>query len=724
MTYFLVKQLCDFSLLRRVLPFKVCRRKMPSYNICYRVLRHRWMKSLPVFSSFRSLSTQPAKDVVDLSKFPVDKIRNFCIIAHIDHGKSTLADRLLEMTGAIAKTEKNKQVLDKLQVERERGITVKAQTASLFYSHDGQEYLLNLIDTPGHVDFSYEVSRSLSACQGVLLIIDANQGIQAQTVANFYLAFEAQLAIIPVINKIDLKNANPEQVESQIEKVFDIPREECIRVKDGANRFPVLFTAHASQTSPPVPQISAKLGTNVEAVLQAVVERIPHPGGSVDDPFKALVFDSNFDHYRGVVANIAVIGGRVKKGDKIVSAHLSKTYEVNELGLLRPEEHATQKLFAGQVGYIIAGMKDVKEAQIGDTLYRHEHPVQALPGFKPAKAMVFAGMYPVDQSEYPALRSAVERLTLNDSSVTVQRDSSLALGAGWRLGFLGLLHMEVFNQRLEQEYNASVIVTAPTVPYKAILSSAKLIKEHGGEELTIVNPAQFPDRSVVLEYLEPMVLGTILAPDAYTGKIMSLCLSRRGVQKSMVYIDEQRVMLKYLFPLNEIVVDFYDLLKSMSSGYASFDYENADYQAADLIKMDILLNGRPVEELTTIVHGERAYSMGKAMCERLKESIPRQMFEIAIQAAIGSKVIARETVKAFRKNVLAKCVSRRVSVVLCDNLSQVVLILIRLLQYGGDITRKMKLLKRQAEGKKKMRRIGNVDVPKDAFISVLKRKEK
>uniref|UniRef100_A0A3P9N808 GTP binding elongation factor GUF1 n=1 Tax=Poecilia reticulata TaxID=8081 RepID=A0A3P9N808_POERE len=557
-----------------------------------------------------------------MSKFPVDKIRNFCIIAHIDHGKSTLADRLLEMTGAIAKTEKNKQVLDKLQVERERGITVKAQTASLFYSHDGQEYLLNLIDTPGHVDFSYEVSRSLSACQGVLLIIDANQGIQAQTVANFYLAFEAQLAIIPVINKIDLKNADPERVESQIEKVFDIPCEECIRVRDGGNMLTVS------------PCVSPRA-----------------PGGSVDDPFKALVFDSNFDHYRGVVANIAVIGGRVKKGDKIVSAHLSKTYEVNELGLLRPEEHATQKLFAGQVGYIIAGMKDVKEAQIGDTLYRHDHPVQALPGFKPAKAMVFAGMYPMDQSEYPALRSAIERLTLNDSSVTVQRDSSLALGAGWRLGFLGLLHMEVFNQRLEQEYNASVIVTSPTVPYKAILSSPKLIK------------------------------------------------SRRGVQRSMVYIDEQRVMLKYLFPLNEIVVDFYDLLKSMSSGYASFDYENTDYQAADLIRMDILLNGRPVEELTTIVHRERAYSMGKAMCERLKESIPRQMFEIAIQAAIGSKVIARETVKAFRKNVLAKC-------------------------YGGDITRKMKLLKRQAEGKKKMRRVGNVDVPKDAFISVLKRKEK
>uniref|UniRef100_A0A3B5KG91 GTP binding elongation factor GUF1 n=1 Tax=Takifugu rubripes TaxID=31033 RepID=A0A3B5KG91_TAKRU len=571
------------------------------------------------------ISTQ-TKESIDLSKFPVDKIRNFSIIAHIDHGKSTLADRLLEMTGAIAKTDKNKQVLDKLQVERERGITVKAQTASLFYSHHGQQYLLNLIDTPGHVDFSYEVSRSISACQGVLLIVDANQGIQAQTVANFYLAFEAQLAIIPVINKIDLRNADPERVESQIEKVFDIPREECIR-------------------------ISAKLGTNVETVLKAVVDRIPPPLACPNDPFKALVFDSCFDHYRGVVTNVALFGGQVKKGDRIVSAHHSKTYEVNELGLLRPDEHPTQRLYAGQVGYIIAGMKDVKEAQIGDTLHLQDQPVEALPGFKPAKAMVFAGMYPMDQSEYPGLRSAIERLTLNDSSVTVQRDSSLALGAGWRLGFLGLLHMEVFNQRLEQEHNASVIVTAPTVPYKAILSSAKLIK------------------------------------------------SRRAVQKNMVYIDDQRVMMKYLFPLNEIVVDFYDQLKSLSSGYASFDYENAGYQTAELIKMDILLNGNPVEELATVVHRNRAYSTGKSMCERLKDTIPRQMFEIAVQAAIGSKIIARETIKAYRKNVLAKC-------------------------YGGDITRKMKLLKKQAEGKKKMRLIGRVEVPKDAFINVLKRKDK
>uniref|UniRef100_A0A8B9KS97 GTP binding elongation factor GUF1 n=1 Tax=Astyanax mexicanus TaxID=7994 RepID=A0A8B9KS97_ASTMX len=558
-----------------------------------------------------------------MSKFPVERIRNFSIIAHIDHGKSTLADRLLEMTGAIAKTERNKQVLDKLQVERERGITVKAQTASLFYQHDGETYLLNLIDTPGHVDFSYEVSRSISACQGVLLIVDANQGIQAQTVANFYLAFEAQLTIIPVLNKIDLKNADPDRVEKQIEKIFDIPKEECIR-------------------------ISAKLGTNVDQVLQEVVKRIPPPTAKVEEPFKALVFDSTFDHYRGVIANIAVFGGQVCKGDRIVSAHMGKTYEVNELGILRPDERPTEKLYAGQVGYVVAGMKEVKEAQIGDTLYLHKQPVEALPGFKPAKSMVFAGIYPMDQSEYTSLRSAVEKLTLNDSSVTVQRDSSLALGAGWRLGFLGLLHMEVFNQRLDQEYNASVIVTAPTVPYKAVLSSAKLIK------------------------------------------------GRRAIQKNMVYIDDHRVMMKYVFPLNEIVVDFYDQLKSMSSGYASFDYEDAGYVPAELIKIDFLLNGRPVEELTTIAHKDRAYSMGKAMCERLTESIPRQMFEIAVQAAIGSKVIARETIKAYRKNVLAKC-------------------------YGGDITRKMKLLKKQAEGKKKMRRIGNIDVPKDAFINVLKR---
>uniref|UniRef100_A0A8C6IIJ0 GUF1 homolog, GTPase n=1 Tax=Mus spicilegus TaxID=10103 RepID=A0A8C6IIJ0_MUSSI len=530
----------------------------------------------------RLFSAAELKEKPDMSRFPVEDIRNFSIIAHVDHGKSTLADRLLELTGTIDKTKKNKQVLDKLQVERERGITVKAQTASLFYSFGGKQYLLNLIDTPGHVDFSYEVSRSLSACQGVLLVVDANEGIQAQTVANFFLAFEAQLSVIPVINKIDLKNADPERVGKQIEKVFDIPSEECIK-------------------------ISAKLGTNVDSVLQAVIERIPPPKVHRENPLKALVFDSTFDQYRGVIANIALFDGVVSKGDKIVSAHTKKAYEVNEVGILNPNEQPTHKL----------------------------------------------------------------------------------------LGFLGLLHMEVFNQRLEQEYNASVILTTPTVPYKAVLSSAKLIKEYKEKEITIINPAQFPEKSKVTEYLEPVVLGTVITPTEYTGKIMALCQARRAIQKNMTFIDENRVMLKYLFPLNEIVVDFYDSLKSLSSGYASFDYEDAGYQTAELVKMDILLNGNMVEELVTVVHREKAYTVGKSICERLKESLPRQLYEIAIQAAVGSKVIARETVKAYRKNVLAKC-------------------------YGGDITRKMKLLKRQSEGKKKLRKIGNIEIPKDAFIKVLK----
>ncbi|CAH2300115.1 translation factor GUF1, mitochondrial [Pelobates cultripes] len=611
------------------------------------------------------------KEKLDMSEYSVDCIRNFSIIAHVDHGKSTLADRLLEITGRIPKADSNRQVLDKLQVERERGITVKAQTASLFYTFKNKKYLLNLIDTPGHVDFNYEVSRSLSACQGVLLVVDANEGVQAQTVANFFLAFEAQLSIIPVINKIDLKNAEPERVEKQIEKMFDIPGSDCIK-------------------------ISAKFGTNVERVLEEVITKIPPPNIDQKSPFKALLFDSTFDHYRGAVTNVALFGGQVCKGHKIVSAHTGKSYEVNEVGILTPEEVPVEKLYAGQVGYLVAGMKEVKEAQIGDTLYLQKYPVEPLPGFKNAKPMVFAGMYPVDQSEYNNLKSALEKLTLNDSSVTVNRDSSAALGAGWRLGFLGLLHMEVFNQRLEQEYNASVIMTAPTVPYKAKLSSQKLIKEYGEDEITIVNPSEFPDKSQVSEYLEPVVLGTIISPDDYMGKILALCQTRRAVQKSMVYIDEHRIMLKYLFPLNEIVLDFYDSLKSMSSGYASFDYEDAGYQTADLVKMDILLNGRSVEELVTIAHREKAYAVGKAICERLRDSIPRQLFEIAVQAALGSKVIARETIKAYRKNVLAKC-------------------------YGGDITRKMKLLKRQAEGKKKMRQIGNIEVPKDAFINVLKR---
>ncbi|KAM8938674.1 translation factor GUF1, mitochondrial [Pelodytes ibericus] len=644
-------------------------RNLRGANLCG---RYCFLETIHPLSIFHQKYFSSQKERLDVSEYSTEFIRNFSIIAHVDHGKSTLADRLLEITGRIPKADSNKQVLDKLQVERERGITVKAQSASLFYTFKGKKYLLNLIDTPGHVDFSYEVSRSLSACQGVLLVVDANEGIQAQTVANFFLAFEAQLSIIPVINKIDLKNAEPDRVEKQIETMFDIPASDCIR-------------------------ISAKFGTNVERVLEEVITKIPPPNIEPNSQLKALLFDSTFDHYRGVVANIALFGGQVCKGQKVVSAHSGKSYEVNEVGILTPEEVPTEKLYAGQVGYLIAGMKEVQEAQIGDTLYLQKHPVEPLSGFKSAKPMVFAGMYPVDQSEYNNLKSALEKLTLNDSSVTVNRDSSAALGAGWRLGFLGLLHLEVFNQRLEQEHNASVIMTAPTVPYRAKLTSQKLIKEYGEEEITIVNPAEFPEKSCVSEYLEPMVLGTIISPDDHIGKIIALCQSRRAVQKSMIYIDDHRVMMKYLFPLNEIVLDFYDSLKSLSSGYASFDYEDAGYQAAELVKMDILLNGRQVEELVTIAHKEKAYAVGKAICERLRDAIPRQLFEIAVQAALGSKVIARETIKAYRKNVLAKC-------------------------YGGDITRKMKLLKRQAEGKKKMRRIGNVEVPKDAFINVLKRK--
>nr|DBA29213.1 TPA: hypothetical protein GDO54_009461 [Pyxicephalus adspersus] len=612
------------------------------------------------------------KERIDTSEYSIEYIRNFSIIAHVDHGKSTLADRLLEITGCIPKASSNKQVLDKLQVERERGITVKAQTASLFYTYEGKKYLLNLIDTPGHVDFSYEVSRSLSACQGVLLVVDANENTALNIPRQQFTAFHHyRFFFIIFFFKIDLKNADPERVEKQIEKMFDIPASDCIR-------------------------ISAKYGTNVERVLQEVIRRLPSPRIEENSPLKALLFDSTFDVYRGVVANIALFGGEVSKGSKIVAAHSGKSYEVNEVGLLTPEELPAEKLYPGQVGYLVAGMKEVQEAQIGDTLYLYKQPVEPLPGFKAAKPMVFAGMFPVDQSEYNNLKSALEKLTLNDSSVSVTRDSSVALGAGWRLGFLGLLHMEVFNQRLEQEYNASVIMTSPTVPYKAVLSSQKLIKEYGAEVITIVNPSEFPDKTVVSEYREPIILGTIISPDEYFGKIMALCQTRRAEHKSFVYIDEHRIMLKYMFPLNEVVVDFYDNLKSLSSGYASFDYEDAGYQAADLIRMDILLNGRSVEELVTIVHREKAYSVGKAICEKLRDAIPRQLFEIAVQAAIGSKVIARETIKAYRKNVLAKC-------------------------YGGDITRKMKLLKKQAEGKKKMRKIGNVEVPKDAFITVLKR---
>ncbi|XP_041359737.1 translation factor Guf1, mitochondrial-like isoform X2 [Gigantopelta aegis] len=607
----------------------------------------------------------------DLSEFPVEKIRNFSIIAHVDHGKSTLADRLLELTGVIPKTNDNQQVLDRLQVERERGITVKAQTVSLFYEHHGQTYLLNLIDTPGHVDFNYEVARSLSACQGVILLVDANQGVQAQTVANFYLAFESELTVIPVLNKIDLKLAKPDEVLVQMKNVFDISPQEVLK-------------------------ISAKHGTGVEDILKAVIDKIPPPTSDVSKPLKALLFDSWFDQYKGVIIHMVVIDGLLKKGDKIASASSHKVYEVHDVGVMHPLEVSTNTLYAGQVGYVITNMRNTNEAQVGDTFYHENIPVEALPEFKSAKPMVFAGIFPSDQSEYNSLRSAIQKLTLTDASVSIHSDSSPALGQGWRLGFLGLLHMEVFNQRLEQEHNASVIVTSPNVPYKVKIHGAKNIKKYGAEEIMVLNPCNLPDKSIIADFQEPVVMGTIIMPDDYLGNVTNLILDRRGLLYDQTYIDDKRIMVKAKFPLSEILIDFFDELKSMTSGYASFDYEDLGFESSSLIKVNFLLNGSPVDELSLICHTSKARSLAKHVCAKLKDIIPRQLFLITLQGAVGSKILSREDIRPLRKDVLAKC-------------------------YGGDVTRKMKLLKRQAEGKKKMRKIGNVEIPRDAFIKALKR---
>jgi elongation factor 4 len=598
----------------------------------------------------------------NIKDFTPDRIRNFSIIAHIDHGKSTLADRMLEMAGTISTRQKVEQFLDKLQVERERGITVKAQTASLFYEYKGQIYLLNLIDTPGHVDFSYEVSRSLYACQGAVLLVDAVQGVQAQTMANFFLAFDQDLIIIPAINKIDITNADPERVSMEMDKAFDIKKEEIL-------------------------YISAKTGIGIEGLFEAVIQRVKPPSGTDEKPFKGLLFDSWFDEYRGVICLIEVVDGSIKKGDHITAAHTGQDYEVLDIGLMYPEPVATSALFTGQVGYLIAGMKTVKEACIGDTFYHTKNPVTPLPGFKPAKSMVFAGIYPLDTSEFDQVRDAIEKLTLNDPSVHIEKESSVALGLGFRCGFLGLLHMDVFKQRLEQEYNASIIVTSPTVLYKVLLTD--------GEEVLIENPSKFPEEVKIDTVYEPIVNATIITPKAYLGSIMTLCQERRGEQLEMRYIDENRIVLKYKLPLNEIITDFYDKLKSLSAGYASFDYEQAGYEPADLVKMNILLNGKAVDALSIIVHEDKAYYVGRQLVQKLRSVIHRQMFEVAIQAAIGAKVIARESVSALRKNVIAKC-------------------------YGGDITRKRKLLEKQKEGKKKMKQIGSVELPHEAFLTVLK----
>ncbi|CAM8903479.1 hypothetical protein QQ045_010987 [Rhodiola kirilowii] len=612
---------------------------------------------------------------IDLSQYPTELIRNFSIIAHVDHGKSTLADRLLELTGTIKRGHGQPQYLDKLQVERERGITVKAQTATMFHKHkiislddtsaqEPQSFLLNLIDTPGHVDFSYEVSRSLAACQGALLVVDAAQGVQAQTVANFYLAFESNLTIVPIINKIDQPTADPDRVKTQLKTMFDI---------DPSG---VLLT-------------SAKTGQGLEQVLPAVIERIPPPPGKNDSPLRMLLLDSYFDEYKGVICHVAVVDGALRKGDKISSVATGQSYEILDVGIMHPELRPTGVLLTGQVGYVVTGMRSTKEARIGDTLFHHRTTVEPLPGFKPAKHMVFSGLYPADGSDFEALNNAIERLTCNDASVAVAKESSTALGLGFRCGFLGLLHMDVFHQRLEQEYGTHIISTVPTVPY--------IFEYSDGSKVTIQNPAALPSNAKqrVVACWEPTVLATIIIPSEYVGPVIVLCSERRGEQLEYSFIDSQRAFMKYRMPLREIVVDFYNELKSITSGYASFDYEEAEYQASDLVKLDILLNGQPVDAMAAIVHNLKAQRVGRELVEKLKKHIDRQMFEITIQAAIGSKIVARETVSAMRKNVLAKC-------------------------YGGDVSRKRKLLEKQKEGKKRMKRIGSVDIPQEAFHELLK----
>lgn len=607
---------------------------------------------------------------INLKDFTPDRIRNFSVIAHIDHGKSTLCDRLLEVTGTLSTRNKNEQFLDKLQVEKERGITVKAQSASMFYEYKGTLYLLNLIDTPGHVDFNYEVSRSLYACQGALLLVDASQGVQAQTMANFYLAFDQDLAIIPVINKIDMANAEPERVEAELKTLFDFDKPDIIRA-------------------------SAKVGIGIPDILGAIIDRIPAPKSNISEPLKALLFDSWYDEYKGVICLIAVKNGSISKGEQVMLAQTGNQYEVLEIGLMYPDQTPTDALYAGQVGYVITGMKTVREARVGDTIFSSKKVTSTsgsqtpFPGFKPAKPMVFAGIYPVDASDFAMLQDAIEKLTLNDASVKVEKKTSIALGLGFRCGFLGLLHMDVFKQRLEQEYNVSVIATAPSVLFKVVLA-------HTGETVSIESPSDFPDVQKIDHILEPMIDATILVPKEYLGAILTLCEEKRGIQKELTYLNEQRLILRYRLPLNEIATDFYDQLKSLSSGYASLDYEEGGYQVADLVKMDILLNGKAVDALSIIVHAQSAQRIGRELVERLRTVIPRQMYEVAIQAAIGAKVIARESISALRKNVTAKC-------------------------YGGDITRKRKLLEKQKEGKKKMKQVGNVEVPQEAFLSILKK---
>ncbi|MEG0238188.1 MAG: translation elongation factor 4 [Clostridium sp.] len=593
-----------------------------------------------------------------------DFIRNFSIVAHIDHGKSTLADRLLEITGTLTKREMEEQVLDNMELERERGITIKSQAARLVYRREnGDEYILNLIDTPGHVDFTYEVSRSLAACEGAVLVVDATQGIQAQTLANCYLALDNNLEISPVINKIDLPSARPDEIKQEIEDVIGIPADEA-------------------------PMISAKTGLNVEDVLEAVVRDIPAPSGDENAPLKALVFDSCYDTYKGVVSYIRVIDGVVKPGTKIKFMATNKVYDVTEVGVFTPKLLPINELRAGDVGYVAASIKKVKDARVGDTITEASRETEeALPGYKPAIPMVYSGIYPVDGAKYEELKEALEKLQINDAALNFEPESSIALGFGFRCGFLGLLHMEIIQERIEREFNLDIITTAPSVIYK--------IKKTDGEQFDITNPTNLPEMSEVDYMEEPVVKASIITPTEYVGAVMELCQDRRGTYIDMQYMEETRAVINYDIPLNEIVYDFFDTLKSKTRGYASLDYEFKGYEKADLCKLDILLNGDVVDALSMIVPRERAYHKGRGIAEKLKEIIPRQLFEVPIQAAVGAKIIARETVKAMRKDVLAKC-------------------------YGGDISRKRKLLEKQKEGKKRMRQVGSVEVPQEAFMSILK----